>query len=162
MESLGVLILRLMLGLIFVRHGQRQFSRLSGGTSNELVRRLGLRPVKLWDSLSVLAHLGGGILIALGALTVFACALIVTTMSVATISKVQEKRGFWEREGGYEYNLFLMAVAAAIALMGPGLFSVDAAWLPGLIEPKLFYLSLLVSLTVTGLGLCRKPSPAAE
>ena len=52
METLGVLILRLTLGLIFIAHGLRQYlGWFGGGSMEDVMRRLGLQPAKLWASL---------------------------------------------------------------------------------------------------------------
>lgn len=162
MDALGILILRLTLGLIFVAHGLRQFlGWFGGGGMEDVMRRLGLRPAKLWASLCGLGNLAGGVMITLGAFTFLGCALIITTMVVATVT-IKAQNGFWERFGGYEYNLCVIGTAVAIALMGPGPLSVDAALLPEVTRPELFYLSLLVSLVVAGLGLYRRTTPAAE
>ena len=162
METVGILILRLTLGLIFVAHGLRQYlGWFGGGGMEDVMRRLGLRPARLWASLCGLGNLAGGIMITLGAFTALGCALIITTMVVATIT-LKAHSGFWERFGGYEYNLCIIGSAVAIALMGPGPLSVDAAMAPSLISAKLFALALLVSLAVAALGLYRRRNPAAE
>lgn len=162
MESLGILILRLTLGLIFVAHGLRQFfGWFGGGGMEDVMKRLGLRPPKLWASLSGLGNLAGGIMISLGAFTFLGCALIITTMIVATVT-LKAQSGFWERYGGYEYNLCVIGAAVAIALIGPGQLSVDAALAPELIRPELFYLALLVCLSVAGLALYRRINSVAQ
>jgi putative oxidoreductase len=156
MESLGVLILRLTLGPILALHGSRQFlGWFGGGTMEELLRRLGFRPAKLWASLGGLGNLAAAVMLTLGALTFIGCALIVTTMVVALVA-VKAQHGFWERDGGYEYNLVIIGIATAIGLVGPGPFSLDAAVAPALIKPELFLLALLICLSVAALGLCRR------
>jgi putative oxidoreductase len=159
METLGVLILRLTLGLIFIAHGLRQYlGWFGGGSMEDVMRRLGLQPAKLWASLCGLGNLAGGFMIALGAFTFLGCALIITTMVVATMT-LKAHSGFWERFGGYEYNLCVIGTAVAIALIGPGPISLDAALAPGLIDAGLFFIALVVSLAVAGLGLYRANPP---
>ena len=97
-------------------------------------------------------------MIALGAFTFLGCALIITTMVVAALT-LKAHSGFWERFGGYEYNLCVIGMAAAIALIGPGPISLDAALAPGLIDAGLFFIALVVSLAVAGLGLYRANPP---
>jgi len=53
---------------------------------------------------------------------------------------VHLSRGFWVTKGGYEFNLALIAAVAALALTGPGAYSLDAALRIQLPEP----LTLLV------------------
>jgi putative oxidoreductase len=162
METLGLLILRLTVGLIFIAHGLRQhLGWFGGGGMADVMRRLGLHPPKLWASLCGLGNLCGGLMIAAGALTVLGCALIITTMTVATLT-LKAHCGFWERFGGYEYNLYVIGTSIAIALTGPGELSVDATLAPVLIDVKLFGLSLLACLAVAALGLCLRKRPAVE
>lgn len=162
MELLGILILRLTLGLIFVFHGLHQYlGWFGGGTMETVMKGLGLRPARLWSSLCGLGNLVGGAMVALGVFTFLGCALIITNMGVAMIT-IKGRNGFWERDAGYEYNLFVIGTAWAVALMGPGSLSVDWALWPVLIQPKLFYLALLISLVIAGLGLLLRTSPAPE
>jgi putative oxidoreductase len=159
METLGLLILRLTVGLIFIAHGLRQYlGWFGGGSMEDVMRRLGLQPAKLWASLCGLGNLAGGFMIALGAFTFLGCALIITTMVVATMT-LKAHSGFWERFGGYEYNLCVIGTAVAIALIGPGPISLDAALAPGLIDSGLFFIALVISLAVAGLGLYRANPP---
>src|SRR5207253_557110 len=48
---------------------------------------------------------------------------VLVTQSVA-VAKVHAKKGFSIMNGGFEFNLALMAIAAAMLVAGPGLFSV--------------------------------------
>lgn len=127
----------------------------------DLMRRLGLQPTKLWASLAGLGNLAGGVMLTLGAFTYIGCALLVTTMTVALVT-VKAQNGFWERDGGYEYNLAVIGAAVAIALIGPGPLSVDAALAPALLRPEVFYLALFVCLGVAGFALLRRTPPAAD
>src|ERR671924_17983 len=67
-----------------------------------------------------------GLLFALGLVTPLAALGIVVVMLNA-IALVHFKNGFWNGKGGYEFNLVLLTVAAAVAATGPGRFSVDRA-----------------------------------
>ena len=150
--------MRLTLGLIFVAHGLRQFRLVWRRQHGRRNATAGPATGEAVASLCGLGNLAGGLMIALGALTFLGCALIITTMVVATMT-LKAHSGFWERFGGYEYNLCVIGTAAAIALMGPGPISLDAALAPGLIDAKLFLIALVVSLAVAGLGLYRANPP---
>ncbi len=65
-----------------------------------------------------------GLLFLLGLLTPVAGLLVLATMAVA-IAKVHGPKGFFVQNGGYEYNLVLIIAAVALALVGPGAFSLD-------------------------------------
>jgi len=44
---------------------------------------------------------------------------------VVAVGSVHWKNGFWVSNGGYEYNLVVWTVAAAVSATGPGRFSID-------------------------------------
>ena len=43
------------------------------------------------------------------------------------IALVHWKKGFWNANGGFEFNLVLLTVAVSVAATGPGRFSLDRA-----------------------------------
>ena len=55
-----------------------------------------------------------------------AATLLTGTMATA-IHTVHGPKGPWVTNGGYEYNLVLMAIVFALTDVGPGAWSVDAA-----------------------------------
>jgi len=162
MESLGVLILRLTFGIIFTLHGLHQFfGWFGGGTMPNVMDRLGFRPPRLWASLCGLGNLVAGVMLALGALTFLGCALLITVMLVALIA-VKLEKGFWERDGGYEYNLAVIGTAVAIGVMGPGPLSVDAVLMPALVRPEWFPAALILCLGVAAVGFARRRRPLVQ
>jgi putative oxidoreductase len=68
----------------------------------------------------------GGAMLAAGAATPLASAALIGTM-ITAIRKVHLPKGPWVMEGGYEYNLVLIAALLALAEEGPGDVSLDAA-----------------------------------
>ena len=130
--ELGLLVLRVVVGLLFVGHGaQKLFGMFGGhglaGTAGFFEQGLGLRPGKLHATGAGAAEFFGGALLALGLLTPFAAAALIGTMAVA-IATVHWSKGVWSTEGGYEYNAVLMAVAFAVTAVGPGNWSLDHAF----------------------------------
>lgn len=73
-----------------------------------------------------IAEAGGGAALALGFATPIAASALTATMLTA-INRVHLKNGPWVTNGGYEYNVVLIAAVIAIAELGPGKPSVDAA-----------------------------------
>jgi putative oxidoreductase len=67
----------------------------------------------------------GGMLVLVGWLNPIGPALIVAVMIVA-IATIHIGKGFWNTNGGYEYNLASIAGALAIAGAGEGWYSIDA------------------------------------
>lgn len=127
--SVGLLIIRLVIGLTFVGHGaQKLFGWFGGhglkGTAGWL-ESIGVKPGVLMAFLAGAGELVGGLLFAVGFLTPVGALLIVVTMLVA-IFTVHGKNGYWATESGFEYNAILIAVAIGVALIGPGSYALDA------------------------------------
>lgn len=131
--DLGRLILRGVVGPLLVGHGTQKLFGWFGGHGLEgtggFFEGLGLRPGKRHATAAGAAETAGGVLLTLGALTPVATAVITGTMATA-IRKVHLSKGPWVTDGGYEYNLALIAAVAALAETGPGSPSVDGALLP--------------------------------
>lgn len=129
MINIGLLIIRLVIGVLFIGHGaQKLFGWFGGyglkGTGGWFVS-IGMKPGVTMALLAGLAEFIGGLLFALGLLTPLAGILIAGTMLMAII-KVHAPNGLWATANGYEYNLTLLAVAIGIALIGPGQYALDA------------------------------------
>ncbi|KEO81981.1 DoxX family protein [Tumebacillus flagellatus] len=123
MMNLGLLIVRLVIGLTFAGHGtQKLFGWFGGyglkGTGGWL-ESIGVKPGVFMAFLAGLGELLGGLLFAAGVWTPVGAALIVLTMLVA-IFTVHGKNGYWSTSNGFEYNLALIAIAVGVALIGPG------------------------------------------
>jgi putative oxidoreductase len=128
--SYGLLLLRVVVGVIFAAHGaQKLFGWFEGpgaaGTRG-WIGGMGFRPAWLFAGLVSLQELGGGVLLALGLLTPLG-SLAVTASMVVAVTLVPWKNGFFVGKGGYEFNLALAAAAVALAATGPGRFSIDRA-----------------------------------
>jgi putative oxidoreductase len=123
----GLLILRLVLGLLLIGHGsQKLFGVLGGhglaGTSG-FFHAVGFRPGRLMAWTAGASELGAGLLLAVGLLTPLAAAVVVGTLFVA--SSVHWKAGLWAQNGGFELAMFYALVAAVLAFTGPGAYSLD-------------------------------------
>lgn len=126
-DDLGLLVLRVTLGAIYVVHGARKLGwRNPNGFAGfrASIGRRGYRFAPLWATAAVGAEIGGGLLAILGLLTPAAGALLVG--QGVTIVALVRHRGFWHDEGGIEYPLLLTAAALAVAIAGPGGLSLDA------------------------------------
>ena len=127
--ELGLLILRLVVGLTLVAHGAQKLFGWFGGYGLDgtggFMETLGFHPGRRHAALAGLAEAGGGLSLALGLLTPLGAALVASVMLVATIT-VHLRNGFFAAGGGYEYNLLLAAAALSLAFTGPGAVSIDA------------------------------------
>ena len=128
--SIGLLILRLVVGLTLAAHGAQKLFGWFGGYglagTGQFLEQLGFRPGRLHAAQAGIAETVGGLLLALGLLTPAAGAAVVAVMLVAAVS-VHLKGGFFAQGGGYEYTLVLGAAALALAFTGPGAISLDQA-----------------------------------
>jgi putative oxidoreductase len=127
--DIGLLLLRLVVGLSFMAHGAQKLFGWFGGYGPKgtggWMESVGIKPGVAIAVLSGLMELVGGLLFAAGFLTVLGAALITLTM-LGAIVKVHGRNGYWSTANGYEYNLLLIAVAVALALTGAGAYSLDA------------------------------------
>jgi len=128
--DLGLLILRLVVGLTMAAHGaQKAFGWWKGpgwASWYAAIARMGFRPANFWGVVSIGAELVGGLLLAAGLLTPFA-AMALVGQSVVIVLKAHWARGFWGRDGGFEFPLSLAAGVVALVGTGPGSASLDAA-----------------------------------
>ena len=127
--NLGRLIARVTVGTLFAGHGTQKLFGWFGGPgvegASQMMHKLNLHPGRRNAVAAGVAETTGGALLALGALTPLAGALITSTMTTA-IRKVHFKQGLWNAGGGFEYNLVLISAVAAIVAEGPGSISLDA------------------------------------
>ncbi len=128
--SIGRLLLRATVGGFFIGHGtQKLFGWFGGGgldATAQSFEKLGLRPPRANALAAGLAEAGGGAALALGLATPLAAGALTATMLTA-VKRVHYRNGPWATKGGYEYNLVLIAAVIALAEVGPGELSLDAA-----------------------------------
>ena len=125
----GLLILRVVLGIAFVIHG---WSNLSGGVGNVagfFGGTLGIPAPGLMAWVVTIVELVGGLLLIIGFLTQIAGILLTLDM-LGAILFAYLMRGAPFIEGGaisWEREAVFAAAALCLVLAGPGLFSVDDA-----------------------------------
>lgn len=133
----GLLILRLVIGLLIAGHGVQKVSFRLGGHGLEggaaEFRADGFRGGRLTAGAAGLGQIGSGLLLAAGGLTPLAAATAIGVMTVAVT--VKRRNGLWVQNDGYEYPLVLAVIPAVLSLTGPGRWSVDhalglASWHP--------------------------------
>jgi putative oxidoreductase len=166
MLALGLLVLRLVIGLTIAAHGAQKLFGWWGGPGmtgwTQVVTRLRIRPAKPWAWVAALSEFVGGLLVALGFLTPLGVLAIAGSMLVA-IATVHLSKGFWVTKGGYEYNLSILAAVAALALIGPGAYSLDEALrihFPQPLTAIAVTIALIIGVSVT--LLTRSPQQAGE
>lgn len=125
----GLLIARLLLGLLMAAHGAQKLLGWFGGhgiaATAGFFDTMGFRPGRLFATLAAGTEIASGLLVALGFLGPIGPALIVAVMIVAAVS-VHGKNGLFAATNGFEIPLLYGAGSAALALTGFGKYSLDA------------------------------------
>jgi putative oxidoreductase len=128
MVALGLLLVRVVVGVLFIGHGSQKLFGWFGGYGPKgtggWMESVGIKPGVLMAVLAGLLELVGGTLLTVGLFTPLAGILIALAM-LGAIIKVHYKNGVWNTANGYEYTLVLFAVAVGIALIGAGDYSLD-------------------------------------
>src|SRR4051794_26131164 len=121
--KLGATVIRGLVGPLFVGHGTQKLFGWFGGHgldgTGAAFESLGLKPGKRHATAAGLAEALGGALLTLGFLTPVGATLVSGTM-VTAIRKAHAQNGPWVTQGGYEYNLVLLAAMVAVSENGPG------------------------------------------
>jgi putative oxidoreductase len=120
LQPLGLFVLRVALGIIFIYHGYPKLAHTGTGMQGFFVQH-GLPAYFVYVS-GILETFGGALLI-LGLFTRVAALLLAIEMGVA-IWKVHSANGYYAVRD-YEFPLVVGAACLALATVGAGLFSAD-------------------------------------
>ncbi|WP_242916797.1 DoxX family protein [Pontibacter liquoris] len=128
-QKLGILILRLGVGLAFILHG---WPKLAGGQEHweqigKVMQVVGIDfAPAFWGFMAGFSEAVGGLLLVLGLFFRPACVLLLLTMLVAITNHIA---------GGDDFNGYSHALEAAILFLsllfiGPGKYSLDYLFFP--------------------------------
>ncbi|MBV9497714.1 MAG: DoxX family protein [Acidobacteria bacterium] len=125
----GILIARLVIGLLMAAHGaQKAFGWFGGyglaGTAG-FFEKIGFRPGRFFAAAAAFGEIASGLLVAFGFLGPIGPALMIAVMIVAAMS-VHWANGLFAQNNGIEVPLLYATGAAALALTGYGTLSLDA------------------------------------
>ena len=126
--DLGLLIIRVVFGLLMIGHGTQKLFGWFGGPglhqASGFVGSRGFSPAKFWTFTGSASETLGGALLLLGFLSPLGSILIAAAMLTAIAAFHWPK--FWSSEGGYEHALAMLTAAVAVGITGPGAYAVDA------------------------------------
>ncbi len=129
-RDVGLLILRVGIGVMFVLHGLPKLIAGSetwtmlGGSMKAL--GISFAPTA-WGFMAALSECAGGILLILGFFTRPACFFLLTTMIVATMMHIGKGDPFLKYSHAMESGILFFS----LILIGPGRFSLDGQYRPG-------------------------------
>jgi putative oxidoreductase len=126
--SMGRLAARVVIGGLFIGHGTQKLFGWFGGPgragTEAMMDSLELRPAKMTAVTAGVTETVGGSLLAAGLATPVAAAALTGVMTTA-IRKVHWPNGPWAANGGWEYNVVMIAAVTALVDTGPGDLSLD-------------------------------------
>lgn len=128
LTDLGLLLLRLIVGVVFVYHGGQKifgetwFDGKGMGAFTETLRGLQIPNPVIMAWVAAISEFAGGILVLIGFFTRLAAVPLIVTMGMAIYHVHPEQ---FSGPEGMEFPLTLAVVLIAILLSGPGRFSVD-------------------------------------
>ena len=127
--NLALLVLRCGLGVVMLAHG---INHIFGGGkiagTGRWFESLGMKPGLVHAWLASVTEIVGGVLLILGLLTPFGGAAVIGVMLVALITNHRGNGFFIFRPGeGWEYVMTLTLAGFAVAVLGPGAWSLDHA-----------------------------------
>ncbi|PYQ58120.1 MAG: DoxX family protein [Acidobacteria bacterium] len=158
----GLLLARLVFGLVMAAHGAQKLFGWFGGYgiagTGGFFESIGFRPGRLFAAAAGSGEFAGGLLVALGFLGPIGPALMLSVMIVAAVSV--HWGHLFATNNGIEVPLLYGTAATALALIGPGAYSLDALlgigsiWTP---VAKWAVLAVAIAAALVNLGLRRAP-----
>jgi len=155
MTNAALFLLRVTVGSLLAGHGAQKLFGAFGGPglhgTRGMMESVGYKPGHMWAAAAGAGEFGGGLLTALGLFSPLGSLSAMSVMATAT-AKAHWGKPVWVTSGGAELPLTNIAAAGAIALAGPGSWSLDRAF--GIRLPRWFsLLSLLAMAGITANGI---------
>lgn len=133
-QDLGLLVLRVAVGALFIGHGlQKVFGWWGGpglGGFRDSLADVGFRSADILTYVAAGGQIAAGVLLVLGLFTPIAAAgalgyLVTSILAEASIAHDEARLSAFLTDG-HEYQVVLLCAVAAIILVGPGRYGLDA------------------------------------
>lgn len=128
--QLACLAARTVIGGLFIGHGLQKLTGSFGGPglegTDQMMDALQMHPPRRNAVAAGVSEAAGGALLAAGLATPLAASTLIGVMTTA-IRKVHAPKGVWNSNGGFEYNITIVAALATLVEAGPGAPSLDHA-----------------------------------
>ena len=165
--SIGLLVVRVVVGLIMAAHGSQKLFGWFGGhgvrKTGEFFAQLGFQPGTAFAAAASISEIASGLLVTFGFLGPVGPALMIAVMIVAAIS-VHWGQGLFAPKG-VEVPLLYGAAAFGLALTGFGQYSIDnAVGIAGHLPTSDTWIVLILGIIggFANLALRRRPAVAAQ
>lgn len=127
--GIGLLIARVIIGLVMAAHGTQKLFGWFGGyglsATGEFMATIGFNQGRAFAAMASIVEITSGVLVALGFLGAIGPALMISVMLVAAIT-VHWKNGLFAAKNGIEIPLLYASAALIFAVVGYGPYSLDA------------------------------------
>jgi putative oxidoreductase len=164
--SIGLLVVRLVIGLLMAAHGAQKLLGWYGGygldATGQFFAQLGFRPGRAFAAAASASEIASGLLVAVGLLGPIGPALMLSVMIVAAIT-VHWEHGLFAGQNGIEVPLLYGAAAFGLAMTGFGRYSLDAVLgIAGLWSATGIWTVLIVGIVggLANVALRRRPASA--
>lgn len=121
----ALLILRVFTGLTMFMHGWQKLTGPGFGGVGDMFAGMDVPLAAVAGPVTMVIELVGGALLVLGLGTRVAGVAVALVM-LGALFIVHLPAGFYAADGGYELVMLLAALGAALAVSGPGAWSLDA------------------------------------
>jgi putative oxidoreductase len=119
-----ILVLRIVLGALFVVHGWPKIKDLK--TTHKNFEAMGFKPGRFWGTIAAALEFFGGIALIAGILTQLIAIFFAIEFLVILVWRIKNKHSFI---GGYELDLIIFAAVMLLVTVNSGFFSLN--WLIG-------------------------------
>lgn len=163
--SIGLLLLRVVVGIVMAAHGTQKLFGWFGGyglhKTGEFFVQLGFWPGSAFAAAASVTEIVSGILVALGFLGPIGPALMISVMIVAAVT-VHWEHGLFAGANGIEVPLLYSAAAFALALTGYGQYSLDVALsIAGQLSTSITWIVLAIGIVGGFANVALRRRPAA-